>query len=223
LEGDNFNESAINVKTSKLSDLIGKNGSCIRSIQDKTGVKISIPPHGENKMKVRVGLAGTPEAINETKSIINDIMTYYHSEATHPGVIHKEIDVPERMYNMIIGARGSEIKHIQNNYKVSVHIPNEESVVKNVLVVGQKNAVEGATKYIEKIVSNLNEEEANVMRIAEDWNEQANEEEADEPWMSQYTYKGDQKHSLISKEGADLLAKAQTTAWKDCTLSAEGW
>ena len=222
LEGDNFNESAVNVKSSKLSDLIGKNGACIRAIQDKTGVKISIPPHSENKTKVRVGLAGTPDAINETKVIINDIMTYYHSDITHPGVIHEEMDVPERMYNMIIGARGSEIKHIQNNYKVSVYIPNDNSVIKKVLVVGQKNAVEGAVKYIEKIVSNLNEEEAKVMSIAEDWNEQQAIEENDEPWMSQYNYDKDQKHSLISKEGADLLERAQASAWKDCT-SAEGW
>lgn len=224
LEGENFNESAISVKHSYLSELIGKNGSCIRAMQDKTGVKISIPPSSDAKTKVRIGLAGTPEGIIEVKAIMGDIMTYYHSEVTHPGVIHQALSVPERMFNMIIGSRGAEIKHIQNNFKVNVHIPNAESTIKDVLVVGQPNGVAGAVKYIEKIVSNLNEEEAKAMSVAETWNEQATEEDAtdDEPWMSQYSYNKDQKHSLISKEGADVLQKAQASAWKEST-SADGW
>lgn len=225
LEGENFNESAISVKYSYLSDLIGKNGSCIRAMQDKTGVKISIPPNSDAKTKVRIGLAGSPEGIIEAKTIMGDIMTFYHSEVTHPGVIHESMSVPERMFNMIIGSRGAEIKHIQNNFKVNVHIPNADSTIKDVLVVGQPNAVSGAVKYIEKIVSNLNEEEAKAMSVAETWNEQQSTttpEEGDEPWMSQYSYNKEQKHSLVSKEGADVLQKAQASAWKEST-SAEGW
>lgn len=227
LEGDNFNESAISVKYSYLSELIGKNGSCIRAMQDKTGVKISIPPNSDAKTKVRIGLAGTPEGIVEAKAIMGEIMTYFHSEVTHPGVSHQTMSVPERMYNMIIGSRGAEIKHIQNNFKVNVHIPNAESTIKDVLIVGQKTCVDGAVKYIEKIVSNLKEEEAKAVTIAETWNEQATAEttpegEGDEPWMNQYSYNKDQKHSLISKDGADVLQKAQATAWKEST-SADGW
>jgi predicted RNA-binding protein YlqC (UPF0109 family) len=225
LEGDNFNESAISVKYSYLSELIGKNGCCIRAMQDKTGVKISIPPNNDAKTKVRIGLAGTPEGIIEVKTIIGEIMTYFHSEVTHPGVIHQTMDVPERMYNMIIGSRGAEIKHIQNNFKVSVHIPNAESTIKDVLIVGQKAGVDGAIKYIEKIVSNLTQEEAKAESIAETWNEQqatAEETTGDEPWMDQYSYNREKKVSLISKDGADVLQKAQATAWKDST-SADGW
>lgn len=225
LEGENFNESAISVKYSYLSELIGKNGSCIRAMQDKTGVKISIPPNNDAKTKVRIGLAGTAEGIVEAKSIMSDIMTYFHSEVTHPGVIHQTMDVPERMFNMIIGSRGAEIKHIQNNFKVSVHIPNAESTIKEVLVVGHKSGVDSAVKYIEKIVANLNQEEAKAMSVAETWNEQQSTEdpaEGSEPWMDQYSYNKDQKVSLVSKGGAEVLQKAQATAWKDST-SADGW
>mmetsp|Transcript_24652 Transcript_24652/g.45950 ORF Transcript_24652/g.45950 Transcript_24652/m.45950 type:complete len:512 (+) Transcript_24652:40-1575(+) len=227
LEGENFNESAISVKHSYLSDLIGKNGSCIRAMQDKTGVKISIPPNSDAKSKVRIGLAGSPEGIIEVKSIMGEIMTYFHSEVTHPGVIHQTMDVPERMYNMIIGSRGAEIKHIQNNFKVNVHIPNAESTIKDVLIVGQRSGVDGAMKYIEKIVSNLTQEEAKAESIAETWNEQQTSADetttdGDEPWMNQYSYNRDKKVSLISKDGADLLQKAQANAWKEST-SAEGW
>lgn len=225
LEGDNFTESALSVKSSSLSDLIGKNGSCIRAIQDKTGVKISIPSGNDGKARVRIGIAGSPEGITEAKRIMNDILTCYHSEVTHPGVVHVALDVPERMYNMIIGSKGSEIKHIQNNYKVSVYIPNSDSTHKAVLVVGQKSAVEGAKKYIEKIVSNVAEEEAQANSIAETWNEQQSNDvsnEGDEPWMSQYSYDREQKVSLISKSGEEILLKAQASAWKEST-SAEGW
>lgn len=225
LEGENFNEAAISVKHSYLSDIIGKNGACVRAIQDKTGVKVSIPPSADAKSKVRIGLAGSVEGIAEAKNIITEITTYYHSEVTHPGVVHAALDIPERMYNMIIGTKGAEIKHIQNNFKVSVYIPNADSVIKGVLVVGLKNGVDAATKYIQKIVANLVEEEAQANSIAETWSEQqvAEEQSSDEPWMDQYSFKRDQKVSLISKEGAGiLLQKAQANAWKD-TTSAEGW
>lgn len=228
LEGDNFNESAISVKYSFLSELIGKNGSCIRAMQDKTGVKISIPPNSDAKTKVRIGLAGTAEGIIEAKSIMGEIMTYFHSEVTHPGVIHQTMDVPERMYNVIIGSRGAEIKHIQNNFKVNVNIPNADSAIKEVLVVGLKSGVDGAVKYIEKIVANLTQEEAKAESIATEqqsaWNDQGDSEDASgsEPWMDQYAYNREEKVSLISKDGADVLQKAQANAWKEST-SADGW
>lgn len=89
------------------------------------------------------------------KALIKELIQYYHTEITHPGIVHEELEVPTSYYNYIIGAKGSEIKHIQANFKVGVHIPNLESINKNVVVVGLPANVESAKKYILKIIDNV--------------------------------------------------------------------
>jgi hypothetical protein len=89
------------------------------------------------------------------KALIKELIQYYHTEITHPGIVHEELDIPTSYYNYIIGAKGSEIKHIQANFKVSVHIPNLESINKNVVVVGMPTNVESAKKYMLKIIDNV--------------------------------------------------------------------
>jgi hypothetical protein len=47
---------------------------------------------------------------------------YGHHELTHPGLAHKEMEIEEWRYRYLIGTKGSEMRHIQNNYKVKVSI-----------------------------------------------------------------------------------------------------
>lgn len=111
-----------------LPDIIGKGGSSIRAIQAHTGVKISTPsdyvrvlPSGETitPSKVKIILAGTRDKIAVARGLILDLCKYYYTPVTHPGLTHAELDIDSRYYNYIIGSKGSEIKHIQANYKVS--------------------------------------------------------------------------------------------------------
>merc|ERR1719420_2102626 len=80
---------------------------------------------------------------------MTEILAVHHSELTHPGEIHEEVHVKAQFYAFIIGARGSELKHIQSNYKVRVFIPRGEQEAP-VLVVGIEENVERAIKHIEK-------------------------------------------------------------------------
>ena len=144
-----------------MPDIIGKGGSCIKAIQTHTGVKINTPsgfskttPSGETVVpsKVKISLAGPREKVTEARQLILDLTKYFHTPVTHPGVSHIEMDIPNSYFNFIIGPKGSEIKHIQSNYKVSVHIPNADSSNQSVLVVGDESNVAQAEKHIRKIV-----------------------------------------------------------------------
>jgi hypothetical protein len=146
-----------------LSEIIGKGGSTIKALTAHSGVKITIPPTVSKTInpdgkaaKVKVGLAGPKEKVSLARSLIKDITKYFHTPVTHPNLTHSEMPIAENYFNFIIGAKGSEIKHIQNSYKVSVHIPDEDSANPNVVIVGSEAAVSQAKRHIEKIIDRVN-------------------------------------------------------------------
>merc|ERR550514_390064 len=157
LQYDDFSEQWINVHPTSFPDLIGKQGAVIRKIKEEIGAEISIPPVPKNckpEKKFKVNIAGTNAAVQKAKEVITQILTYYHSEITHPGFIHEELEVPDWATRYIIGTKGSEMKHIQSNFKVKVYVPREWSVNQNVVVVGPKHDVDRAKAYIEKLIWN---------------------------------------------------------------------
>jgi len=191
---DNFAESFLNVHPSSFPDIIGKQGAVLRKIKDELNVEVSIPevPKGSPPgKKFKVTLAGSAEAVEKAKNAINDIVMYSHSDLTHPGQVHEELDIEPWAYRFIIGKAGSEMKHIQHNWSVRVNIPRENSANEKVLIVGERDNVDRAKAYIEKIVWNAENQakgrdkedtEANADPIGGD-------EGADEEWMKSYLYK----------------------------------
>lgn len=156
LTPEDFVEGSVTVQSKSLPDIIGKNGSCIKAIQLHTGVKITTPSlpkaDGTISSKIKIGLAGLRDQVSIARNLILDITKYYHTPVTHPTLVHKEVEVQGSYYNFIIGPKGSEIKHIQANYKVSVHIPNEHTHHQHVLIVGEPANVEATEKHILKLV-----------------------------------------------------------------------
>jgi rRNA processing protein Krr1/Pno1 len=163
LSDPDFRESDATVHPRFLPDIIGKNGSVIKALSQHTGVKITVPtaskaPGPDGKVsKVKIGLAGPKDKVALCRNLIKEITRYYHTEVTHPNIVHEEMTIDAKYYNFIIGAKGSEIKHIQNSYKVSVHIPDADSVNPNVLIVGEATGVANALRHIEKLIEKVNE------------------------------------------------------------------
>eukprot|EP01034_Spumella_vulgaris_P021939 gene21940-28019_t len=144
-----------------------------------TGVKITTPANtskadGTAATKIKINLAGPREKVTEARNLIKEITKYYHTSVTHPGVVHTEMDIPAHYYNYIIGSKGSEIKHIQANFKVNVYIPNAESNNTNVLIVGEPANVAGAEKHVLKLIEKVNaiaEQKAAAEVVAEAYRE----------------------------------------------------
>ena len=96
-----FVEQSVSVHPSVLSELIGPGGCIIRALQEKLVVRVTIPETdwrpGRQTVKAKpakVGVAGAKEACAQAKAVISSIAHYHHHEVTHPGMVHKEIDVP---------------------------------------------------------------------------------------------------------------------------------
>merc|ERR1712137_914181 len=189
-------ERYVDVHPTQLPDIIGKEGCIIQAIKKACDVAIDIPQESKKgkgggagpaprDAKVSVAVAGTREMVEKAVGILTNILHVYHDEVTHPGDIREELEVAERNYRFLIGKGGSEMRHIQNSFKVRVCIPREHSFLRNVAIVGKKDNVEKAKAYIEKILYY-----ATVQPRGRDGrNDDYEEEEYEEDWMKQYIYK----------------------------------
>lgn len=221
-----------------IPDVIGRNGTVIKSIQDTFQVKLFIPDTSNRDpsiQKVRITVAGNKELVAKAKAVIKEITQYFYSLVTHPDYTHEELDIPEASYSYVIGPKGSEIRHIQASYKVSVHIPNSDTFVQKVLVVGQAPAVAKAKAYIEKLLERVQtrREEYEAARTKDDT---AEDDQPQEEWMEKYTYKR-QTHvpsppkaggpmemevPIVAASGVAVSTEAKPT-WSNVAATAEGW
>lgn len=125
-----------------------------------------------------------------------------------------------------------------------MHIPNADSIVKHVLIVGEPVGVKGAEKYIQKIIDQALADREAAEKMADSWvDEEAVEE--NEEWMNEFTHPKNRQQDtddapltpvLMStgveypegglKSGAASTAAvaASASAWGASVLaSAEGW
>merc|ERR1712166_734616 len=109
----------------------------------------------------KIGIAGTKEQVIKAKAVIKQIVKFHYSELTHPGMGHEEVVVPNDYLSYVIGPRGSEMRHIQSNFHVDVHIPRAGDELENVLVVGMPADVKRAKAYILKVMDRADEAWAN--------------------------------------------------------------
>lgn len=184
---------------------------------------MSVPsePSSGNASTIKITLAGPKEKVIQAKAVVKEITNHYHSEITHPGFAHEEMDdVPASAYNIIIGPKGSEIRHIEANFKVSVHIPNANTVCQNVLIVGLPPNVEAAAAYVRKIVGQSTKSEAAASE-AFAWTDPAEDEEAQEPWMEQYVHPSSRETPTPSD--STIPPKKPVSAWSAAVAYSEGW
>lgn len=156
LGGEGFSEGAVQVHPIFVPEIVGRNQTSRRAIQDQMGVRLVIPQYTGKDQKdlIRVGVAGPKDKVKKAKEVIKDLIKYHHTEITHPGMTHLELeDVPVGAHSHIIGKKGTEIKRINAQFDVDVYIPYEHSMTKNVVLVGkEQDNLQAASTYIHDIV-----------------------------------------------------------------------
>jgi polyribonucleotide nucleotidyltransferase len=185
---DDFSENYVMVMSNKFPDLIGKQGVVIRAIKEQLGVEVSIPKTGPKDKPWKVSVAVSAKNVEKAKEVVESIVKFGHHEVTHPGDDHAELDIPSWSYSFIIGKGGSELRHIQNNYKVRVSIPRDWDETDKVIVVGEKNNVERCAVYIQKLLAGAEDQtkgREKQDKVEDPWGK----EEPEEEWMKQYMYK----------------------------------
>jgi len=196
--GSDFQEQFMNIHPIYFSELIGKEGKVIRTIKEKLRVELSIPKTEaggklrDSPKKYKVGFAGKKEDVEKAKEVVSNIITYYHDDLTHPGVMHKAVPIEAHQTRFIIGKGGCESRHIQKSYGVAMYIPNELTVCQDLLLVGEDANITRAAKYIENAIIQA-EERANSGGRGRGGDGGGGDEywaeEEQEDWMGDYMYK----------------------------------
>lgn len=189
---EDFKEEGVQMHPSSFPDIIGKQGVTIKAFKSELHVEVTIPEVPKNatqqNKKYKVTLAGKADDVRKAKDVLESIRKYGYHEITHPGQTHEEMEIEAWAYKYLIGKAGSELRHIQNNYKVKVNIPREHSACQNVVIVGDSIDVSRAKDYIDNLMWKA--QNAPTGRQGQDsaidpWGEEGEEEE----WMKDYIYK----------------------------------
>lgn len=138
-----------------------------------------------SSQRSRVMITGPKANVRQAKDVVYSIMQFYHHEITHPGVVHAEINVAEWQRQTLVGPKGSTIKHIQGNWSVNVCLPNENSLNGNTLIVGLPKNVDGAKRYILKILSDADEVQASYEQennLGGDWGAAGTNDDDNNGW-----------------------------------------
>merc|ERR1712113_427328 len=197
---DNFNEATVMVHPICFPNIIGQKGAIIMKLKAELGVEINIPQGitkdskgSWGKKKYPLSIAGSTEKVEKAKEVINDIVYYTHHPITHEGVVHEELEIEEWTYRFLIGPKGSELRHIQNSFKVSVNIPRDNvrdtGSNPNVLVVGEQHNVEKAKKHIEKVLYNAEHDTGGRGREDKAMGDDRDNDDDVDPVAAQYLYK----------------------------------
>ena len=100
----------------------------------------------KSSQKHKITTDESADKIEKAKTTISNIVMHSHDDVTHLDEMHEDY---------LIGKDGSEMKPIQKDHKVEMHIHREFSVNKSVEFVGEKNdenhAVPSVMKLIEKL------------------------------------------------------------------------
>ena len=120
----------------------------------------------------KIEINGPAAGVRRARELIVQITRVYHTEVTHPGLIHAEMSAPKEALPMIIGKNGMNIRHLQNDLGVRVYIPNEFSVNKNVVIVGSKASVSNASRQLAKIIADVNSQTVSSTKVEADDDEE---------------------------------------------------
>ena len=183
------------VPAKSVGMLIGRGGQTVRALRTAfSKVRVDYPPPNakppQNGKLVAIKLAGPREQAEEVKAAINDLLKFYHSEATHPGATHIEFDVPEENLGKFIGRGSSNIRHVQGASKAEVHVPRDWSLNKNVVVVGLPHEVAHAKKHIDRILQDIKDAETARQNSGTEEGEGDGDEDEEpvEEWAKEYMY-----------------------------------
>merc|ERR1712050_488004 len=197
---ENFNESSVMVHPVHFPNLIGQKGAIIMKLKQELNVEVTIPQGITKdskgtwgKKKYPLTIAGSAEKVEKAKEVINDIVYYYHHPITHEGTVHEELEIEEWLYKFLIGPKGSEMRHIQNSFKVSVNIPRDNyrdtGSNPNLLIVGEAGDVARAKKHIEKVIYNAEHNPGGNGREDKAMGDERDGNDEIDPVAAQYLYK----------------------------------
>jgi ribosomal protein S3 len=130
--------------------LIGRNGSNVQAIRDKTGARIIFPSEKDKERDV-ITIVGTKEAVAEAKKELEAKILGLDN------VVEETMTVDPKYHRHFVSRRGEVLRQISDEFGgVIVSFPRASGAVSDkVTLKGAKNCLEGAQARIAEIVHDL--------------------------------------------------------------------
>merc|ERR1712224_1120097 len=140
--GESFSKKVVSIHPKDVAGIVGKQGCILRVIEQELRVQLLI-------RKTQVTIVGSKDSVEKASEVVDRLLMYHHHDITHPGMIHMHYDLTPHQRTYLVGRKGSELRHIQNNFKVRVHMPHRHSRNPMTVVVGEIDNVMRAMDHIE--------------------------------------------------------------------------
>merc|ERR1711962_1119200 len=125
-------------------NIIGKGGVNIKKIRDETNTKIDLPD--SNAESDTITITGKKEDVNKAADKIKEI------QSQMANIVSKDISIPAKIHNTVIGAGGKLIQSIMNECGgVAIKFPEANSGSDKVTIRGPSDDVEKAMKKLQEL------------------------------------------------------------------------
>ncbi|XP_052081432.1 vigilin-like [Mytilus californianus] len=129
--------------------LIGRNGSNIRQVRERTGARVIFPSQDDDNQEL-ITIIGKKESVDQAKAELEERIKSLDD------VVSIECQVPTKHHRHFVARRGEVLKHIADEYGgVTVSFPRSGIKSETVVIKGSKDCVEGAKRRILEIVADL--------------------------------------------------------------------
>jgi len=101
----------------------------------------------------KVQITGTPAQVASARNAIESLATRGFSVLTHPTTLSDEMTVDPDSVGLILGAKGANLKAIQDSTKTRINLPDKNSSSKKVTIVGEKEGVKAAKAALRQLIA----------------------------------------------------------------------
>lgn len=128
--------------------LIGRNGSNIRKVREKIGVRIIFPTRQDENQEL-ITIIGKKEAVEEAKAELMEKISQLNN------IIESELNVDPKHHKHFVARRAQVLNDISDEYGgVNISLPKDLTSPK-IALKGARECVEGAKKRLLEIVAEL--------------------------------------------------------------------
>lgn len=129
--------------------LIGRAGSNIRKVREKTGARVIFPSEDDADQEL-ITIIGKKESVEQAKVELESLIKNLDN------VVEGEMNVDPKHHRYFVARRGEVLRQIADEYGgVTVSFPRSGVKSDKVVIKGSKDCVEGAKRRIQEIVSDL--------------------------------------------------------------------
>ncbi|XP_002734359.3 vigilin-like [Saccoglossus kowalevskii] len=129
--------------------LIGRGGTNIRKVRDRTGARIVFPTSKDEDQEL-ITIIGKKECVDDAKGELEQLIKNLDN------IAESEISVDPKFHRHFVARRGQVLRDIADDYGgVTVSFPRSGTKNDKVTVKGAKDCVEGAKNRILEIVQDL--------------------------------------------------------------------